>query len=105
MTYQLTPPNRTIHTMHQTQLAFYVEYNRRLFDLWLNGRSQSAAFKLCQTRINDLRGRIPQAQRLNAMRRFLTESSFCTDNGSGCSLFLDAPVRDVLFQEEAHASN
>lgn len=96
---------RTIHTHYQTHLAFYVEYNLRLFDLWLNGRNHSAAFQLCQTRINDLRDRIPQAQRLNAMRRFLTESSFFTDNGSDCSLFLSKPVRNVLYQEETHASN
>ena len=91
---------RTIHTFHQTLLAFYVEYNRKLFDLWRNGRTGSPAFQLCQRRINDLRGRIPEAQRVPAMRRFLTDASFFTHNGSKSSLFLGTLVPTVLYQEE-----
>lgn len=102
---QIIPQRRTVHTMHQTQLAFYVEYNRRLFELWRDGRTDSAAYRTCQQRIGDLRGRIPQVQRTQAMRRFLTGNSFFNHNGSGCSLFLSTPVRNVLLQEETHVRN
>ena len=115
MNYQITPSSRTVHTMHQTLLAFYVEYNRHLFRLWRNGRTDSAAYQLCLKRIRDLRGRIPQTQRIRAMHRFnpyeqLTASRFFSNNGSERStnlepLFLPVVVPNVLFQEEAHVSN
>lgn len=105
-----SPKRKTVHTLTQTLLAFFVEYNGRLYDLWLDGRADSAAFRLCEQRIEDLRPRIPQAQRTSAMRRFLTDSSFFQHNGSECSpnpppLFLAAPVPNVLYQEETHAAN
>jgi len=107
---QLIPQRRTVHTFIQTQLAFFVEYNGRLLDLWLNGRSDSAAYRFCLNRIEDLRPRIPQAQRVRAMYRFdpfeqLTLTHFFSNNGSERSLFLDCPVPNVLYQEETHAAN
>ncbi len=102
---QLIPQRRTIHTFPQTQLAFYVEYNCHLFELWRNGRADSVAFQMCQRRVNDLRERIPQGQRVQAMRRFLTDNSFFSDNGSGSSLFLISQVHKVLSQEVTHVSN
>jgi hypothetical protein len=96
MKNQIIPQRRTIHTFHQTQLAFFVEYNARLFELWRNGRTHSAAYRMCQMRIEDLRHRIPQAQRVSAMWRFLTDGYFFTDNGSKSSLFLLSMVPTVL---------
>lgn len=105
----LRPQRRTVHTFIQTQLAFYVEYNGRLLDLWRNGRTHSAAYKFCLNRINDLRPRIPQAQRVRAMYRLnpheqLTLTHFFSNNGSERSLFLAPAVPNVLQEEESHGS-
>jgi hypothetical protein len=102
MKNQIIPQRRTVHTFHQTQLAFFVEYNARLFELWRDGRTGSAAYRMCQTRIEDLRHRLPQVQRVQAMWRFLTDGYFFTDNGSKSSLFLLSAVPGVLCHNDSH---